>query len=117
MAGLSRGQLIALLYENLLDKETRIKTGAALINIEAEEKGVKVHFKDGRIEKGFILIGVDGVYSKTRQIMQQQPAQTPSDTWPITATYQGLYGCFHFCHGFEPGTFYQSRGSGSFPRS
>ncbi|KAI2464165.1 FAD/NAD(P)-binding domain-containing protein [Annulohypoxylon bovei var. microspora] len=112
MAGFSRGQLIGLLYENLPEKETRIKTGAAVIDIEAHEKGVKVHLKDGRTEEGSILIGVDGVYSKTRQIMQQKLAQAPPDTWPMTATYQGLYGCFHSCHGFEPGTFYQSRGSG-----
>ncbi|KUI59521.1 3-hydroxybenzoate 6-hydroxylase 1 [Cytospora mali] len=112
MAGLSRGQLIALLYENLPEKATRVKTGAAVLDIEAQEKGVKVRLRDGSIEEGSILIGVDGVYSKTRQILLQQLAQTPPDTWPMTATYQGLYGCFHSCHGFEPGTFYQSRGSG-----
>ncbi|KAI1453935.1 FAD/NAD(P)-binding domain-containing protein [Annulohypoxylon moriforme] len=112
MAGLSRGQFIALLYENLPEKETRIKTSAAVVDIEAHEKGVKVHLRDGRIEEGSIVIGVDGAYSKTRQIMQQKLAQAPPDTWPMTATYQGLYGCFHSCRGFEPGTFYQSRGSG-----
>lgn len=112
MAGLSRGQLIAVLYENLPQKETRVKTGAAVIDIEAQEKSVKVRLKDGSTEEGSILIGVDGVYSKTRQILQQKLAQTPPDTWPMTATYQGFYGCFHPCHGFEPGTFYQSRGSG-----
>ncbi|KAL1880759.1 hypothetical protein Daus18300_001373 [Diaporthe australafricana] len=112
MAGLSRAQLIALLYENLPEKETRIKTGAVVTDIETHEKGVKVHLKDGSIEDGSIIIGVDGVYSKTRQIMQQQLVQTPPDTWPMTSYYQGLYGCFHSCHGFETGTFYQSRGSG-----
>lgn len=112
MAGLSRAQLIALLYENLPEKDTRVKTGAALLDIETHENGVKVHLKDGSIEHGSILIGVDGVNSKTRQIMQQQLARTPPDTWPMTATYQGLYGCFQPPHGLEPGTFYQSRGTG-----
>lgn len=112
MAGLSRGQLIALLYENLPEKETRVKTGAAILDIEAQENSVKVHLRDGSTEEGSIVIGVDGVYSKTRQIMQQKLAQAPPDTWPMTASYEGLYGCFSSCPGFEAGTFYQSRGTG-----
>ena len=112
MAGLSRAQLLALLYESLPEKETRVKTDAALLEIEVQENGVKVHLKDGSIEQGSILIGVDGVNSKTRQIMQHQLAHTSIDTWPMTVTYQGLYGCFHPCHGLEPGTFYQSRDTG-----
>lgn len=112
MAGLSRGQLIALLYENLPEKKARVKTGAAVLDIETHEKGVKVHLKDGSIEEGSIVIGVDGVYSKTRQVMQQKLAQTPPDMSPMTATYQGLFGSFHTCQGLEPGTFYQSRGTG-----
>lgn len=111
MSGISRGELIALLYENLPEKETRVKSGAAVRDVETLEKGVKVHLKDGSVEEGSILIGVDGVYSKTRQIMQHL-AQTPPDTWPMTAHYNGLYGCFQSCDGFEPGTLYQSRGSG-----
>lgn len=111
MAALSRGQLIALLYETLPDKETRIKTSAAVIDIESHDNGVKVHLRDGSVEEGSIVIGIDGVYSKTRQIMQKL-AQTPPDAWPMTATYRGLYGCFRSCPGFEPGAFYQSRGSG-----
>lgn len=112
MAGISRGQLIALLHQNLPEKETRVKTGAVVVDIEAQEKGVKVHLKDGSTEEGSIVIGVDGVHSKTRHIMQQKLAQTPPDTWPMTATYQGLYGCFHSHPSFDPGTFYQSRGTG-----
>lgn len=112
MSSLSRGQLIALLYENIPEKATRIKTGAAIAGIETHENGVKVLLKDGRVEEGSIVIGVDGVYSKTRQVMQQNLAQTPPDTWPMTAYYQGLYGCFRLRPGFEPGTLYQSRGSG-----
>lgn len=112
MAGLSRAQLIALLYENLPEKETRVKTGASVIDVEAHDKGVRVHLKDGGTEEGSILIGIDGVYSKTRQIMQQKLARSLPDAWPMTATYQGLYGCFHSSIGLEPGTFYQSRGTG-----
>lgn len=111
MTGTSRGQLIAHLYENLPEKATRVKAGAAVHDVETHEKGVKVHLKDGSMEEGSILIGADGVHSKTRQIMQQKLAQTPPDTWPMTANYHGLYGCFKPCHGFEPGTFYQSRSS------
>ncbi|KAK7908918.1 hypothetical protein PG985_014796 [Apiospora marii] len=110
MAVLSRAQLIALLHENLPDKG-RVRTNAAVVDIKTHESGVKVHLRDGSAEEGTVLIGVDGVHSKTRQIMQQL-GQTPPDSWPMTATFQGLYGCFRPCHGYEPGTFYQSRGSG-----
>ncbi|OTB00940.1 hypothetical protein M426DRAFT_26049 [Hypoxylon sp. CI-4A] len=109
--GFSRGQLIALLYDHLPEKETRIKTGAAVVDIETHESGVNVYLKDGNIEEGSVVIGIDGVYSKTRQIMQRL-AQTPPDTWPMTAAYQGLYGCFTSCAGLQKGTFYQSRDSG-----
>ncbi|KAK8091429.1 hypothetical protein PG997_001790 [Apiospora hydei] len=93
MVGVSRAQLIALLYENLPENQTRVKTGAAVLNIEAHEKGVKIHLQDGSTEEGSILLGVDGVHSKTRRIMQQL-GQTPPDTSPMTATHHGLYGSF-----------------------
>lgn len=80
MIGFSRGQLIALLYENLPEKETRIRTGATVVDIETHEKGAKVHLRDGSIEECSIVIGVAGVYSKTRQIMQRI-AQTPPDIY------------------------------------
>lgn len=103
--------MIALLYENLAETDTRIKIDAAVVDIEVHENGVKVYLKDGSIKEGSIVVGVDGIYSKTRQIMQRL-AQTPPDTWPMTAAYQGLYGDFHSCPGLNQGTFYQSRGSG-----
>ncbi|KAI1759375.1 FAD/NAD(P)-binding domain-containing protein [Hypoxylon sp. FL1150] len=109
--GFSRGQFIALLYENLPEKETRIKTGAAVVDIETHENGVKVHLKDGSVEEGSAVIGIDGAYSKTRRIMQRL-AQTPPDTYPMIAAYQGLYGRFRPYAGLQKGTFYQSRGSG-----
>ena len=110
MAVLSRAQLIALLYENLPDK-ARVRTDAAVVDIQTHDQGVQVHLEDGSTEEGTVLLGADGVHSKTRRILQQL-GQTPPDSWPMTATYQGLYGCFRPCLGYEPGTFYQSRGSG-----
>ncbi|KAK7937183.1 FAD/NAD(P)-binding domain-containing protein [Apiospora aurea] len=113
MAGLSRAQLIALLYENLPEKQERVKTRAAVLAVEAYEKGVKVRLQDGSTQEGSILLGVDGVHSKTRCIMQQLD-QTPPDTWPMTATHHGLYGSFlpPASLNLEVGTFYQSRGTG-----
>ncbi|KAH7308524.1 hypothetical protein B0I35DRAFT_515639 [Stachybotrys elegans] len=105
----SRGQLIELLYENLPEKETRVRTSAAVVDIEAHDNGVNVRLADGSQEQGSIIVGVDGVYSKTRQIMQRL-AQSPPDTWPITASYRGLYGQFPSIERMERGHFYQSRG-------
>lgn len=112
LAGVSRAQFIGLVYENLPEKETRVKTGAGIVDIETDEKGVTVHLKDGSTEEGSIVIGADGVHSKTRRILQQKLAQTPPDTWPMTASYHGLFGCFKPVPGMNPGVFYQSRGAG-----
>lgn len=112
MAAVSRAQFIGLLYENLPEKETRVKTGAGIVDIETHEKGVTVRLKDGNTEEGSIVIGADGVHSKTRRILQQKLAQTSPDTWPMTASYNGLFGCFKPVPGMEPGIFYQSRATG-----
>lgn len=50
LPSLSRAQLIALLYEHLPDKTTRIKTGAAVADIKTHENGIKVYLRDGRVE-------------------------------------------------------------------
>ncbi|KAH7303545.1 hypothetical protein B0I35DRAFT_455160 [Stachybotrys elegans] len=113
MAAFSRMQLVALLYENLpeIDKETRIKTNVTVIDVESYDDRVKVFLRDGSAVDGSIVVGVDGVHSKTRQIMQRI-AQSPPDTRPMLSTYRGLYGQLSSNAGLRPGTLYQSRAAG-----
>lgn len=63
-----RPLLIQTLLEGLGASSAKIRTGAGIDNIETTEKGVRVHLSDGRVEEGSIVIGADGVHSKTRDI-------------------------------------------------
>ncbi|KAH9893858.1 FAD/NAD(P)-binding domain-containing protein [Xylariomycetidae sp. FL2044] len=107
---MSRGELIELLYESLPEKD-RIRTGAAVVDVETSERSVKVHLKDGSTQEGSIVIGVDGVYSQTRRSMQRI-AQMPPETWPMTASWNGLYGYFPPHSSLTPCTIYSSRTTG-----
>lgn len=63
-----RPLLIQTLLEGLGANSGKIRTGASIDNIETTEKGVRVHLSDGSVEEGSIIIGADGVHSKTRDI-------------------------------------------------
>jgi 2-polyprenyl-6-methoxyphenol hydroxylase-like FAD-dependent oxidoreductase len=54
--------------------------GHAFERVEQDERGVHVHFADGRIERGDLLVGGDGIRSGVR-------AQVAPDVRPIYAGY------------------------------
>jgi 2-polyprenyl-6-methoxyphenol hydroxylase-like FAD-dependent oxidoreductase len=60
---------------------THYHLGHAFERVEQDERGVHVHFADGRIERGDLLIGGDGIRSGVR-------AQLAPDVQPI---YSGYY--------------------------
>lgn len=63
-----RPLLIQTLHEGLGANSAKVRTGASIDNIETTEKGVRVQLSDGSVEEGSIVIGADGVHSKTRDI-------------------------------------------------
>ena len=70
-----------------------------MVDIKTKPDGVTVTCADGSVLEGSIVIGADGVHSKTRQLMRTLALQTePTRSWdpeqPYTATYQLLYGSF-----------------------
>ncbi|KAI0156541.1 FAD/NAD(P)-binding domain-containing protein [Xylariaceae sp. FL1272] len=71
----SRGQLIQFLYENLPDREFRIRTGAELEDIETTDEGARVHLTNGDTVHGSLVIASDGVHSKTRDMFQSSSIQ------------------------------------------
>ncbi|GKZ27644.1 hypothetical protein AbraIFM66951_001745 [Aspergillus brasiliensis] len=96
-----RAELIETMYNGLRKTaKEKILTGKKLIDITTTADDVTATCADGSTYKGSIIIGADGVYSKTRQIMRDIALhEHPTQPWedpehPFTATYQLLYGSF-----------------------
>ncbi|KAK7755450.1 hypothetical protein SLS62_002678 [Diatrype stigma] len=109
--GTSRGDLIRVLYEGLPNHEDRVKTNARIVDMETNAEGVRVHLKDGTVEEGSIVVGTDGVHSKTREAIQRL-SNTSTGKHPMTATFYGIYGNAPAIDGCEVGMFYETRGPG-----
>ncbi|KUL87825.1 hypothetical protein ZTR_03138 [Talaromyces verruculosus] len=95
-----RAELIEIMYNGLpATAKVKVLTNKKLTDITITENGVTVACADGSIHHGSIVIGADGVYSKTRQIMRDLALkENPKRRWdaqqPYTATYQLLFGSF-----------------------
>ncbi|KAJ5794613.1 FAD binding domain-containing protein [Penicillium paradoxum] len=95
-----RAEVVAATYNCLPPAaKEKVLTDKKLVAIEMKPDGVIVTCEDGSTFEGSIVIGADGVYSKTRQLMRKQALQTnPTQSWdpeqPYTSTYQLLYGSF-----------------------
>ncbi|KAI0530222.1 hypothetical protein GGR58DRAFT_494186 [Xylaria digitata] len=95
--GLSRGNLLRLLYENLPDHKTKVRASADVVNIETHQDGVNVHLADGSMVEGSIVIAADGVHSSARELIQLlgRDSSTTGDfkrTSPMVTTYMSLFG-------------------------
>ncbi|KAI8954918.1 hypothetical protein F4801DRAFT_530457 [Xylaria longipes] len=111
----SRPLLVQTLLDGLSDSEPKIRTGVGIDNIEVTKNGVRVRLSDGSVEKGSIVIGADGVHSRTRGIMQRLAKEAGNDIAkdeePIVSNYQILYGRARYVPNAEKGTFYETHGT------
>ncbi|KAJ5099941.1 FAD binding domain-containing protein [Penicillium argentinense] len=95
-----RAELIEIMYNCLPPAaKEKVLTDKKLVDIKINPEGVRVTSADGSIFEGSIVIGADGVHSKTRQLMRKLALKaSPGRSWdpvqPFTATYQLLYGSF-----------------------
>jgi 2-polyprenyl-6-methoxyphenol hydroxylase-like FAD-dependent oxidoreductase len=96
-----RAELIETMYNGLPEPaREKILTNKKLTDLTTTQEGVTATCADGSVFHGSIVIGADGVYSKTRQLMRDIALrENPSQPWtdpehPYTATYQLLYGSF-----------------------
>ncbi|KAI0814019.1 hypothetical protein GGR55DRAFT_492721 [Xylaria sp. FL0064] len=95
--GLSRGNLLRILYENLPRHETRVRANTNAVNIETNKDGVRVHLADGSVVHGSIVIAADGVHSPARELIQRlrRDSSATGDlepTTPMVATFMSLFG-------------------------
>lgn len=68
-----RRELVEVLYETLPAevRAQRLCTGRKVCGLEVDDEGVTVRCEDGSVERGSMVLGVDGVHSKTRGLMRE----------------------------------------------
>jgi 2-polyprenyl-6-methoxyphenol hydroxylase-like FAD-dependent oxidoreductase len=75
LAFLDRHQLVKTLYDHLEDK-SKVLLNKNVVAVEHSTGGVKVKCEDGSSYDGHVLVGADGVSSKTRHEMWRLAGST-----------------------------------------
>ncbi|KAH6855970.1 hypothetical protein B0I37DRAFT_395815 [Chaetomium sp. MPI-CAGE-AT-0009] len=91
-----RQNLLRVLYENLKDP-SKVLVNKSLTDIKHDVNGVTAICEDGTTFSGDLLVGADGVFSKTRSKMWQfaeadHPQLVKEDKNCMTAEYNCLFG-------------------------
>ncbi|GAW11301.1 hypothetical protein ANO14919_006440 [Xylariales sp. No.14919] len=112
----SRPMLIQTLLDGLdANSRSKIRTSTGIRDIEMTKNGVRVHLTSGGFEDGSIVIGADGVHSRTREIMQRLAEEAgegfAKEEEPIVANYQILYGRAKRVPKVRVGNFYETHGT------
>ncbi|WP_203910854.1 FAD-dependent oxidoreductase [Rhizocola hellebori] len=98
---LKRADLYGALRDEALRRGIRIEYGKRLADAGMDRGGVRAVFSDGSTATGDLLIGADGLHSRTRKIIDPDAPK---------ARYVGLLNTGGFAKGLsiadEPGTFY-----------
>ncbi|KAI0886285.1 uncharacterized protein GGS22DRAFT_160462 [Annulohypoxylon maeteangense] len=96
------------------DVEVRYVTKIFFIgtDIETLSEGVRVHLKDGATVEGSLVIGADGVHSKTRKLMQKLARDDYAEN--MVSNFYCIFGQASIADlPIEPEVFFESRGSGA----
>ncbi|KAI8625973.1 putative monooxygenase [Xylariaceae sp. FL1651] len=121
----SRPQFVESLHSCLPESaKARIHVKKRMTEIEVLSDGVRVHCEDGTFEEGSIVIGADGVHSRTRQCMealatgkQGGTGNTSQDVEsPYLTTYRALVGNLPKMPDLKPSFNYQGIGYGVSPQ-
>ncbi|EKV04874.1 Aromatic-ring hydroxylase-like [Penicillium digitatum] len=90
-----RAQLVETMYETLpAAAKERYLLNKKLDSIESDETGVRVTCADGSTYDGSIVIGADGVHSKTRRNMRELALkEDPKRDWDAAVPFPALYRC------------------------
>ena len=66
---LERGQLASALCNEAVRRGIPLETGKRFRNCQTTSDGIAVHFEDGTIASGDMVVGADGIYSRVRQVI------------------------------------------------
>ncbi|KAI1441826.1 FAD/NAD(P)-binding domain-containing protein [Annulohypoxylon stygium] len=95
-----RAHLVKALYDGLSkENQSRVLTNKKLANIEADDSGVTVTCADGTKYEGSIVVGADGVHSRTREQMRSLalkalPTIDIDEDKPFMCNYRTLWCSF-----------------------
>lgn len=104
-----RQDVLKILYDNLSpESKSRVHTSKKVVNVQTFPDGVRVLCADGSTYEGTIVIGADGVYSKTRNFMRKlaleaSPTAPVNAEKPYTAFYKCMWGTVPIPAGLSPG--------------
>ncbi|KAH8891966.1 flavoprotein monooxygenase [Thozetella sp. PMI_491] len=99
-----RQELMEILYTTLPAhaRDHRVLTGKRVTELLPDTSGISVMCADGTVERGSIVLGVDGVHSQTRGMMRELALSSPAPPLggrsqinperPYVATYRCLWG-------------------------
>lgn len=106
------------MYDGLpKEAKDRYLTNKKLVDIKTSDNGVEVTCEDGTSYTGDIVLGADGVHSKTRLIMRKLALQNdPSlvSTWDPEVPFPAHYKCLwaSFARQTDPGESYETQSHG-----
>lgn len=103
LTAFERGRFLELLYRNLPEADTKVKTSKRVSEIATHASGVVVSFDDGSSEEGSIVIGADGVWSTVRRRIAElaPPGAVDEKFWK--ADYLCAYGRGDYIKGIPAG--------------
>ncbi|ETS77258.1 hypothetical protein PFICI_11132 [Pestalotiopsis fici W106-1] len=90
-----RSQLIEAIYNGLsATAKEKVLAGKRVMDIETKSDGVRVHCSDGSVHEGSIVIGADGVHSRTRRAMRKLALEEdPLREWDAETPFLTSYKC------------------------
>ncbi|KAK0652570.1 hypothetical protein B0T16DRAFT_346949 [Cercophora newfieldiana] len=102
-----RQALLQIMYDGIEDKK-KILRNKKVVDVVHSDNGVTVKCEDGTTYQGDVLLGADGVYSKTRQALwdlaaSEHPEQVKRDRNALVAEYQCLFGTCSKVDGLDIG--------------
>ncbi|GME27080.1 Monooxygenase FAD-binding protein [Neofusicoccum parvum] len=93
VAFIERCEFLRILHSNLTDK-SRLHAHKEVCSYEETESGVTVTVSDGSTYEGTILVGADGVHSKTRKLMSEKLRPKNKELWKnLQECYTSEYKC------------------------
>ncbi|KAH8684733.1 hypothetical protein BGZ60DRAFT_398209 [Tricladium varicosporioides] len=108
-AGILERQSFLLSLHKQLEDKSKIHLKKKVVIFEHNENYVKVKCEDGSEFFGDIVVGTDGIHSKTRQEMQRfaeetgPPGMMDKDKISVTAQYNAFFGISDPMLGLNPG--------------
>lgn len=105
-----RQDVLGILYDNLSEKDRlKVHTSKKVVDVQTHSTCVRVSCADGTSYEGSIVIGADGVHSKTRGFMRKLALAASPDTKavnpekPYTANFKCMWGTVPIPRDLSPG--------------